>query len=113
MVERERAKESERERERERETHTQRGRERQSACREREKERAHLDHDHGLAGDAEGVGELLEGASADDLLVLTPALDELVYLGGGPVEDRHRVSVVGHVEHLGHVSQSAQINIKR
>ena len=74
---------------------------------------AGLDHDHDLARPLERADQLGDGVAADDLLPLPSAVDEVVDLGRGPVEDRDRVAVALHVQHevLAHHGQADQADV--
>ena len=75
--------------------------------------RAGLDHHHDLARPLERGDQLLERVAADELLALAAAVDELVDLGGGAVEDGDGVAAALHVEDevLAHHGQADQADV--
>ena len=72
-----------------------------------------LDHHHDLARPLERRDELLRRVRADELLPLPAAVDELVHLGGGAVEDGDGVAAGLHVEDevLAHDGEADQADV--
>ena len=74
---------------------------------------ARLDHDHQLARPGEALAQFLDTVAADDVLVLGPAIDEVIDLAGGPVETSDGEALALHVkdEVFSHHCQSHQSNV--
>ena len=57
-----------------------------------------LDHHHDLAGRLDGFDQLFEGVAADEVLALGPAVDEVVHLLGGAIENRDVIAAAFDIE---------------
>ena len=58
---------------------------------------ARLDHNKDLAGLGEALNQLLQAVAADDVFAGGAAIDKVIHLGGGAIEDGHGEALGLHV----------------